>query len=153
MTQVATKKMDTVTKQDIYIKASPEAIYDALSTGEAVNVWFTQHSQWENRPDAPMTWGWENWGPDHETYSVPGRLIVADRPRQITFEWGIRQTTTVDISIEAAEGGSVVRLRQYGYEDNAAGRDLLVSCSAGWGRALTILKFFLEHGILYETLP
>ena len=100
-----------------------------------------------------MTWGWENWGPDHETYSVPGRVLVADRGRQFSFEWGSQQVTTVDITIEPAKGGSVVRVRQHGYDASRAGRDLLASCSAGWGRAMTMLKYFLEHGIIYETLP
>ncbi|MFN2250479.1 MAG: SRPBCC domain-containing protein [Anaerolineae bacterium] len=152
MSESAPGTMDTVTKQDIYIKASPEAVYDAIATGEAVNVWFTRHSRWEDRADSPMVWGWEDWGPDHVTSNVPGRVITADRPHRFAFVWGETQPSTVEISIEPAGAGSVVRVRQHGYEDSAEGRDLLVSCSAGWGQAMTMLKYFLEHGIIYETL-
>ena len=50
---------------------------------------------------------------------------------------------------EAVENGAIIRLREYGYEDTPSGRRGILECAAGWGEALTLLKFYVEHGITY----
>jgi hypothetical protein len=29
----------------------------------------------------------------------------------------------------------------------------LIGCATGWGEALTLLKFYLEHGLTYGAVP
>jgi hypothetical protein len=57
--------------------------------------------------------------------------------------------TTVEINFVPAEGGTIIRLHEYGYADTASGRTALISCAAGWGEALTLLKIYMEHGLHY----
>ena len=43
--------------------------------------------------------------------------------------------------------GTIVRLREAGYYNTPSGIRSMVECAAGWGEALTLLKFYVEHGI------
>ena len=53
------------------------------------------------------------------------------------------------MAFEAVEDGTIVRLREYGYEDTPSGHQGILECAAGWGEALTLFKFYVEHGITY----
>ncbi len=35
------------------------------------------------------------------------------------------------------------------YPNSPEGRGNMLDCASGWGEALTLLKFYLEHGIVY----
>jgi hypothetical protein len=55
----------------------------------------------------------------------------------------------VTIVITPVENGSVVTLRETGYPDTDIAKQIMLGCATGWGEALTLLKFYLEHGIKY----
>ena len=59
--------------------------------------------------------------------------------------------TTVAIDLTEMPGGegTAVRLIETGYPDTPGGLAALLNCAAGWGEALTLLKFWLEHGVRY----
>lgn len=42
-----------------------------------------------------------------------------------------------------------VELIDSGYPDTPEGRHALMDCACGWGEALTLVKFFVEHGVTY----
>jgi GNAT superfamily N-acetyltransferase len=52
--------------------------------------------------------------------------------------------------IEAAPEGTIVRLCESGYADTPSGRRRMLDCTAGWGEAPALLKFWVEHGLTYE---
>jgi len=79
-------------------------------------------------------------------------VLEAHRPSRFVFQWYPDQSfyaTTVEVDFKAREGGTVIRLREYGYEDTSSGRREMLECACGWGEALTLLKFYVEHGIRY----
>jgi hypothetical protein len=43
----------------------------------------------------------------------------------------------------------VVHLTEKGYTNTPGGRRNMLECASGWGEALTLLKFYLEHGVTY----
>ncbi|MDH4103907.1 MAG: hypothetical protein OEW52_10200 [Thermoleophilia bacterium] len=45
--------------------------------------------------------------------------------------------------------GTVVRLHEHGYPDTPEGWAAFADCSTGWGEALTLLKFHVEHRLRY----
>ena len=47
------------------------------------------------------------------------------------------------------EEGTLMKLRESGYENSEDGHKRFEDCATGWGQALTLLKFFCEHGIVY----
>jgi hypothetical protein len=57
-------------------------------------------------------------------------------------------TSTVEITFEHVEGGTL-KVREYGYPNTPEGLRAMLNCAAGWGAALTLWKFYLEHGIRY----
>ena len=50
---------------------------------------------------------------------------------------------------EKVAEGTVIRLREYGYHDTPSGIKAMLECAAGWGEALTLLKYYVEHNLLY----
>jgi uncharacterized protein YndB with AHSA1/START domain len=81
-----------------------------------------------------------------------GPVLEARRGERLVFQWhpdGPTYATTVAIHLEAREGGTVVRLREWGYLDTPAGLAAMLDCAAGWGEALTLLKFYVELGAIY----
>ena len=57
--------------------------------------------------------------------------------------------TTVEINLEPHESGTVVRLVEHGYEDGSTGTDDMLKRASGWGHTLTLMKFYVEHGVTY----
>ena len=98
-------------------------------------------------------WRWSGWGPDGVTAEDRARVLEARCPERFVFEWhGPRdpdRPSTVEIDFEERDGGTVVRLREHGYPDTPQGREAFADCAAGWGEALTLLEFYVEHGLRY----
>lgn len=140
-------------KTAILVRAPRERVYDALASAEGLDGWFTSGARVDARPGGEMHWRWQDWGPDHVTAEDPGRVLEASRPSRLAFEWhgqGLEEPpTTVEVDFEEHPDGTVVRLREHGYLDTASGRKGFASCSEGWGQALALLKFYVEHGLRY----
>ena len=128
-----------------WIRAPREKVYDAFATTEGLNAWFTQGGSVDARPGGAMRFKWVDWGPDKGNYDAPGRVVEAKRPERFVFRWGQegKDATTVELTFEERDGGTLVQVREYGFVklDTALGN------SSGWGEALTLVKFWVEHGI------
>lgn len=136
----------------ITIRAKPERVYDAITTAEGLNNWFTTAASVDARPGGEIRFYWEGWGPDRYTGENGGPVLEADRPDKFVFQWKSDDnsfTTTVEINFEKVREGTAVRLVEYGYEDSPQGVKNLIDRASGWGQALTLLKFFVEYGLKY----
>jgi hypothetical protein len=72
--------------------------------------------------------------------------------KRTVFQWRSDDpsyVTTVEIDLVQVTDGTVVRLREHGCRATPGGLKALVSCATRWGEALTLVKFYLEHGIRY----
>jgi uncharacterized protein YndB with AHSA1/START domain len=101
------------------VKAPREAVYDALTRAEELDAWFTTGAEVDPRPGGEMVWRWVDWGPDRYTGEDRGPVLEANRHER------------------------------YGYPDTPEGWEQHMSCSTGWGEALTLLKYYVEHGLRY----
>ncbi|NHI89259.1 MAG: SRPBCC domain-containing protein [Candidatus Thorarchaeota archaeon] len=147
-----TELIDVEIKQSTLVRAEPEKVYDALTTGEGLDAWFTVGSEVDARSGGSIKFSWKDWGPDKYTMVSRGPVLEAKRPERFVFQWysdDPSYATTIEINFEAVEEGTVVRLREYGYHDTPSGRAALLECAAGWGEAITLMKFYVEHGIVY----
>lgn len=143
---------DLIIRHAVLIRADAEQVYDALTTTEGLDGWFTKNAQVDPRPGGAIRFRWVDWGPDHFSGEDGGPVLEADRPRRFVFQWRPDKpsyATTVEIELEAGNDGTVVRLLESGYHDTPSGRGACLDCAAGWGEALTLLKFYIEHGIRY----
>ena len=89
-------------------------------------------------------------GPDAVTAEDRGPVLEACRPERYVFRWqaGLGGTT-VEVDFEEHDDGTVVRLRDHGYANTPEGQAALRDCSTGRGETLTLLKFYVEHGLRY----
>ena len=59
-------------------------------------------------------------------------------------------TTTVAFSLVPRGPDTVVQVQEWGHRPLPQDLAALVESAAGWGEALTLLKFYLEHGVTYR---
>ena len=132
------------------VRASRERVYDAFTRAEELDAWFTTGAQVDPRPGGEMVWRWVDWGPDRITAEDHGPVLEARRPERYVFRWQAELGgTTVEVDFDDHADGALVRLREHGYPDSLEGWRQFSSCSTGWGEALTLLKFWVEHGVRY----
>ncbi len=137
--------------QVTFIHATPEKVYDTITSADGWNAFFTHNSEIDPRPGGKFIWRWKNWGPDKYTVEVDGAVLEMHRPHKFVFEWGSSHPTKIEINLTAENNGTVLRLKESGYLDTPHARAMIVECASGWGEAITLLKFYLEHGIKYDS--
>ena len=96
---------------------------------------------------------WSNWGVDNITAECEGEVMKCSRPDLFSFNWyplGKEYPVAVQFELVAKDGGCVVTVNDGGYPDTPEGNRQLVDCAQGWAEALTLLKFYLEHGIMVK---
>ena len=141
----------------VFIRAAPESVYQAFTTPLGLDGWFTSGAQVEPYPGGQIRFRWVDWGPDDVTGEDGGPILEAQAPSSFVFQWypdNPTYATTVELKFQPAinsEGikGTVIRLRDYGYQQTPSGLKACIDCAAGWGEALTLLKFYVEHNIKY----
>ena len=152
MSEAAMQLIDVPIIHRVFIQAEAGRIYDALTTATELDRWFTTGASVDARVGGEIHWRWQNWGPDSVTTEDGGPVLEAQRPQHFVFQWhpdSPDYVTTVEFTIEPVENGSVVQLREHGYHDTLEGRQAMINCATGWGEALTLLKFYVEHNVCY----
>ncbi|HYR93099.1 MAG TPA: SRPBCC domain-containing protein [Methylomirabilota bacterium] len=140
------ERLDVVATHKEFIRAPREKVYDAFATADGLNAWFTEGARIDARPGGAMVFRFVDWGADKINAEFAGRVVEARRPERFVFQWGIEKpeaTTTVELTFEERDGGTLVQVREHGFVDikNALGN------SVGWGQALTLTKFWVERAI------
>jgi uncharacterized protein YndB with AHSA1/START domain len=132
------------------VRAPRERVYDTFTRAEELDSWFTTRAEVDARSGGEMVWRWVDWGPDAYTGEDRGPVLEARRPERYAFQWqSALGGTTVELDFEEHSAGTVVRLREHGYPDTPEGWAGFSDCSTGWGEALTLLKFYVEHRVHY----
>ncbi len=150
---MATDTLSQHVKHHVIVRAEPERVYDALTTAEGLDGWFTTGSEIDARAGGSVRFRWKDWGVDRYTGDDGGPVLEASRPSRFAFQWHTEgspdRLTTVTIDLAAHPDGTVVRLVEEGFTDTDIGRQRLLENATGWGEALTLLKFYVEHGLRY----
>jgi uncharacterized protein YndB with AHSA1/START domain len=141
-----------VIRHKTLIHASVERVYATFTTAEEMDRWFTQGARIDARPGGTIRFRWVDWGPEHISAEDGGPVLEADRPVRFVFQWHPDEpsyATTVEVDFVPVGNGTVMSLLEHGYPDTPSGRRACLNCAAGWGEALTLLKFYVEHGLRY----
>jgi uncharacterized protein YndB with AHSA1/START domain len=144
MTSVREVRFDTI------VRADPEKVFDAIATAEGLDGWFTSGTELDSRPGGTLILRWKDWGLEKFTGEMRGDVVELRRPNRFAFRWPVDSggyKTTVTIDIEAHEDGSVVRLAEGTYDDDDVGTQDMLNRATGWAQALTLMKFWVEHGL------
>ena len=134
------------------VRAEPETVFDAIATAEGLDSWFTSGTTLEARAGGVLVFRWKDWGVEKFSGEMAGVVVEAQRPDRFVFRWPVASggyMTTVNIDIEAHADGTVVRLVEGVYEDGEVGTQDMLNRASGWAQALTLMKFWVEHGVKY----
>jgi uncharacterized protein YndB with AHSA1/START domain len=138
----------------VYVAREHEAVYRALTDPAELDTWFTTRSRIDLRPGGTIEFEWRAFGVDHVDVRDGGPILDVVPNRRLAFQWQpASHPTTATISLEPKGPGTVVTLVEDGYEDTPHDLSAYVEVAVGWGEALTLLKFYLEHRITYGQVP
>lgn len=132
-------------------RAPQDAVYDLFATAAGLDSWFTTGAEVDARADGKIVYRWKEWGADRISTEAPGTVAAAERPSRFVFEWdsGDVAPTTVEMLFTSNGDGTIMALREFGFSDSTSGRLALVREASGWGEAMTLAKFRIEHGVHY----
>lgn len=136
-------------KHAALVRVGSTRVWDALVRPEQLAAWFGCQAEVEPRVGGRLDLRWEHWGPDDYTGDSRGTIEELEPRRRLAFRWTSHPShpeTRVQIDLEPRGPITVVRLEETGFVDAA---HALVANAAGWGEAITLLKFWLEHGVRY----
>ncbi len=157
-----------------FIAVPVDRVYRTLTTAEGWDGWFTRGTTLDARDGGQLRLRWNNaerdghrvtlWGPVHTGLEIGGPVVAADPNSRFAFEWTTAcHPTTVDFRLAPQGPGTLVTLTESGYAESdlrptgivgqMADHSPFAMCASGWGEALTLLKFYLEHGITYGRVP
>lgn len=101
----------------IEIDADPEAVFDFLVTEEGMMAWMGQYAALDPRPGG-------GFAVNIAGYAIRGHYIEIDRPRRVTFTWGMAGSaalppgsSTVTFTLSPTPTGTRVELRHIGLPD------------------------------------
>ena len=144
-----TEKLKQFIHHQIFIEATPEKVFDTITSAEGWNAFFTTGLEIDLKPGGDLWFRWKDWGPNFYNVEVPGEVLTVERPKLFRFEWGRTMKSIVEFHLEEKFGGTVLTVKEYDYPKTDEGIENILDCASGWGEAVTLLKFYLEHGIVY----
>jgi uncharacterized protein YndB with AHSA1/START domain len=134
------------------IRAERGQCFESLTTVEGWNAWFTTSMFLDLKPGGVIIFEWKDFGAEHFSGGDHGSILEVVPDRKLAFTWhpdSPDYATRVELSLEDAPEGCLVRVRESGFRDDEQGIQSLAQSAVGWGEALTLLKMYLEHGIRY----
>ena len=134
----------------LYIKATPEAIWEAITTPEFTAKYF--HGSLIDttlEPGAP----YRGWSPDREQQWVDGEILESDPPRRLQHTWlalydeetAHEEPSRVTWQLEPQEDGTTLLTVTHDQLDGAPKTAQSVG-GVGWMFVLSGLKTLLETG-------
>jgi len=139
-------------QQSTLVRAEPRRVYDAIATSKGLNGWFTVGGEVDVTPGGKIFFRWKDWGADGFNGTSTGEVLEAVPGKRFVFQWAADQSdykTTIEMDFEPHSEGTVIRLQEHGYHNTTSGLRAMLDCACGWGEALTLLKFYVEHGLRY----
>jgi len=146
---MTTMTQTTVQLYAVFIKASPEAIWDAITKPEFTSKYF-----YGSNVESSLEVGspFLGWSPDRETLWTDGEVLDVDKPRRLSYTWRAlydeetakEEPSRVTWELEAQEGG-VTKLTVV-HDRLEAAPKTAENVAGGWSFILSGLKTLLETG-------
>ncbi|MFN8528427.1 MAG: SRPBCC domain-containing protein [Anaerolineae bacterium] len=127
----------------VVIHASPQIVYNALTTSTQINQWLCNHADVHYRAaeGSGFYLGW------NDEYQVIGKFITLEPGKRVAMTWcgAGEPETRVEFTLTPEDGGTRVTMAHTGYGENDA--KLLEDHRLGWQGMLECLKYFVETGL------
>ena len=147
-TEIDVGKFKPAIVYTIYIAASPEQVWKALTTAEFSRNYF---SGLAIEADPKVGGAFIARAPDGSEH-ISGEVIECDPPRKLTVTWNVNWPALVEklgptlVTYEIEPAGDVVKLTMLQSHDRDISDDILSGGRAGWPAILSSLKSLLETG-------
>ncbi len=123
------------------IKASPENIYNALTTDDGLAKWWTSDTSGAGEVDSTIEFRFNGEGPDFiVTKLIPNKMVCWLHSKSVPEAW---IGTRISFKLEAQEEQTFVRFTHSNWKETT---DFMAHCSTKWAVFLLSLKAFLETG-------
>ena len=132
----------------IYIAATPEKIWQALTTAEFSKQYF---SGFAIEADLRVGGAFVARAPDGSVH-IGGEVVECDPPRKLTVTWNVNWPALVEklgptlVTYQIEPTGDAVKLTLIQSHDRPIGDDILSGGREGWPAILSSLKSLLETG-------
>ena len=129
-------------EKELFIKASPERVFQALTTKEDLERWFLVKAEVDVRPGGAIRF---EWGPDMVEV---GNILVYEPPHRLSYTWEAMEPhpTTITFELTAQNDGTHLRLTHTGIGDGEDWDTYYNSVNGGWSAHLGDLVVLLETG-------
>lgn len=141
-------KFKPLTVYTIYVAATPEKVWQALTTPEFSRKYFSGFAV-ETEPRAGGAFLVR--APDGSPH-ITGEVIEYDPPRKLTVSWNVNWPDLIEklgmtvVTYEIEPAGEAVRLTMLELHDRPLSDDILLGGREGWPAILSGLKSLLETG-------
>ena len=132
----------------IYIAATPEAVWQALTSAEFSRKYFFGNSV---EVDLKVGGAYIVRPPDGSVH-ISGEVVECDPPRKLTVTFNVNWPALIEklgptlVSYEIEPAGDAVRLTMTESQDRPISDDILSGGRQGWPAILSSLKSLLETG-------
>lgn len=132
----------------IYIAATPEKVWQALTTAEFSRQYF---SGFAIEADLRIGGAFVARAPDGSVH-IGGEVLECDPPRKLTVTWNVNWPALVEklgptlVTYLIEPAGDAVKLTMLQSHDRDIGDDILSGGREGWPAILSSLKSVLETG-------
>ena len=133
----------------IYIAATPEQVWQALTTAEFSRQYF---SGFAIEADLRVGGAFIARAPDGSVH-ISGEVFECDPPKRLTITWNVNWPALVEklgptlVTYEIEQAGDAVKLTMLQSHDRDIGDDILSGGRQGWPAILSSLKSVLETGV------
>jgi uncharacterized protein YndB with AHSA1/START domain len=141
-------QLKPTTVYTIYIAATPEAVWQALTSAEFSRKYFFGNSV---EVDLKVGGAYIVRPPDGSVH-ISGEVVECDPPRKLTVTFNVNWPALVEklgptlVSYEIEPAGDAVRLTMTESHDRPISDDILSGGRQGWPAILSSLKSLLETG-------
>ena len=146
--EIDVRKFKPAIVYTIYIAATPERVWQALTTAEFSRSYF---SGFAIEADLTVGGAFIARAPDGSVH-IRGEVIECDPPKRLTVTWNVNWPALVEklgptlVTYEIEPAGDAVKLTMLQSHDREISDDILSGGRQGWPAILSSLKSLLETG-------
>ena len=139
-------------EREIHVEASPEVVFEVVSSPEHISEWWTDDAAVEATPGAvgELVWG-------DRAKVAPITVVSVERPRRFSFRWSYpadkvddsAPTLLVTFELIPSATGTTIRLTETGFRemgwDDAKLAEQYREHSTGWDKFIPLLGEYVAR--------
>lgn len=121
-------------EKELFIKASSERVFQALTRKEDLERWFPVKAEMESRPGGAIRFEWGSGVVE------TGKVLVFEPPHRLSFTWEAMEpgATTITFELIPENDGTRLRLTHSGIAQGGDWDDYYSSVEEGWRPTSTL---------------